>query len=80
MPLSTEVLVAETERLVARAELAIRDGAGNASALRAEQELKRLRLYRAILISTNAAHALMPEYLVARGLLGEDQLPRRRPA
>ena len=73
MSLSTKVLLAEADRLVARAERQLRHyrKAKDTSefARRAEQELKRLHLYRAVLTSTNAAHALMPEYALARGLV-----------
>jgi len=73
MSLSTELLVAEAERLVTRAERAVARHRSVADtgdlALRVELELKRLQLYRAVLKSTNAAHALMPEYVAARGLV-----------
>ena len=36
-----------------------------------ERDLKRLQLYRAVLASSNSAHAIMPEYIVARGLARE---------
>jgi hypothetical protein len=72
MSLSTELLVAEAERLLARAKRVVerhRDLEDTGEiARRAEQELKRLQLYRAVLKSTNSAHALMPEYILARGL------------
>jgi hypothetical protein len=75
MPLSTKVLVAEADRLVARAErqVAHHRKARDASdfAKRAERELKRLQLYRAVLASTNSAHALMPEYVFARRLISD---------
>ena len=75
MPLSTKVLVAEADRLVARAERQVeryrRLNDMREFARRAELDLKRLHLYRAVLASTNSAHALMPEYVVARGLVSE---------
>jgi hypothetical protein len=81
MPLSTELLIAEADRLVARTEREIerhRSAAdGGAMAERAAAELKRLHLYRAILTSSNAAHALMPEYIVARGLFASED-PRAK--
>jgi hypothetical protein len=39
--------------------------------MRAERELKRWQLYRAVLAITNSAHALMPEYVFARGLISD---------
>jgi hypothetical protein len=72
MSFSTKCLVAEADRLVACAEGRVaryRIAADGAMAQRATSELKRLHLYRAILTSSNAAHALMPEYIVARGLM-----------
>jgi hypothetical protein len=67
MTLSTRVLVAEADRLIARAErqVARHRKARDASdfAKRAERELKRLQLYRAVLANTNSAHALMPEHV-----------------
>ena len=80
MSLSTRVLVAEADRLVARAERQMeryrRMNDTSAFARRTELELKRLHLYRAVLASTNAAHALMPEYVVARGLAPEGTVQR----
>jgi hypothetical protein len=70
MTLSTETLIAEADRLVARAERQLRRdrGAGSRDAMvGAEQTLKKLQLYRAILTSRNAAHALMPEHIRAVG-------------
>ena len=73
MALSRKVLLAEADRLLARAERQVEHyrKANDSSefAQRAERELKRLHLYRAVLTSTNAAHALMPEYVLARGLV-----------
>jgi hypothetical protein len=73
MSLSKELLVAEAERLLARAERKVRRYRSmrdnGAIAQRAELELKRLHLYRAILGSNNCARALMPEYVLARGLV-----------
>jgi hypothetical protein len=72
MSLSQELLVAEAERLIARAEREVRRnrrGGLSEKAERAEFELKRLQLYRAVLRSSNSAHALMPEYILARGLV-----------
>jgi hypothetical protein len=69
MSFSNELLVAEAERLIARAEREVRRHRGGGEpALQAERELKRLQLYRAVLKGTNSAHALMPEYVTARGL------------
>jgi hypothetical protein len=71
MALSTKILITEADRLVARAEGRVQRHrrAEDTGAIpeRAEQELKRLRLYRAILTSSEAAHALMPEYIAALG-------------
>ena len=62
MSLSTKVLIAEADRLVARAERQVRhyrrSNDTSEFARRAELDLKRLHLYRALLASTNAAHAL----------------------
>jgi hypothetical protein len=73
--LSTKVLVAEADRLLARAERQVehyrRSNDTSEFARRAELDLKRLHLYRAVLASTNSAHALMPEYVVVRGLARE---------
>jgi hypothetical protein len=69
MSVSNNVLVFEADRLIARAERTLRrQSAGTLSeaARRTEEELKSLRLYRAVLKSSNAAHAIMP---VACGLL-----------
>jgi hypothetical protein len=72
MSLSMKVLVAEADRLVARAERQVeryrRVNDTSEFARRAELDLKRLHLYRAVLASTNSAHAMMPEYVIARGL------------
>jgi hypothetical protein len=70
MSLSPDRLIAEAERLVARAERELkRHGvAQNEQAHRAYRELQRLRLYRAVLTSDLATSALMPEYVAARGL------------
>jgi hypothetical protein len=84
MSLSKELLAAEADRLVARAERELqrhRDLATQGEiALRAERELKRLNLYRAVLKSANSADALMPEYVFARGLVDEpaDEIERLR--
>ncbi len=75
MALDTALLIAEADRLIARAERERerhRSESRSASVDRAERELKRLQLYRAILTSRTSAHALMPEYVVARGLLRSD--------
>ena len=82
MSLSRELLLTEADRLVARAERKVRRCRSNRDtehALRAEQELKRLYLYREILTSNNSAQALMPEYVFERGLAPEsaDADPRR---
>jgi hypothetical protein len=70
MTWSTELLVAEADGLLSRAERELqryRDARDTGQgARRAEQDLKRLQLYRAVLTSTNSAHALMPEYVAAR--------------
>ena len=69
MSLSNELLVAEAERLIARTEREVRrHRSGGEHARQAERGLKRLQLYRAVLKGTNSAHALMPEYVTARGL------------
>lgn len=75
MSLSPGLLIAEADRLVARAERDVkRHGANqNEHAQHAHRQLQRLRLYRAVLIGEQATSALMPEYIVARGLAG----PRR---
>jgi len=75
MSLSPGLLIAEADRLVARAERDVkRYGANqNEHAQHAHRQLQRLRLYRAVLIGEQATSALMPEYIVARGLAG----PRR---
>jgi hypothetical protein len=74
MPFSREALLQEAERLVARAakrfERFSATHADPAMTERAERELQRLQLYQAILSTTEAAHAIMPEYARARGLLG----------
>jgi len=79
MSLSPELLVAEAERLVARAEREVkRQGTGQSEhARRSLRELQRLRLYRAVLISERAASALMPEYVEAQGLSGAGRSARR---
>ena len=73
MFLSPEMLAAEAERLVSRAEQEVHRyrAAADASELahRAELELKRLQLYRAVVKSVNSAHVFMPEYVAARGLI-----------
>jgi hypothetical protein len=77
MSVANDVLLVEAERLIARAERTLRrhqSGAALSEAARhAELQLKRLRLYRAVLKSSNAAHAIMPEFAIARGLLPTDQ-------
>jgi hypothetical protein len=70
MSWSSQQLIAEADTLMSRAEGAVRRyrearDTGPA-ARRAEQDLKRLQLYRAVLAHTNAAHALMPEFIAAR--------------
>ena len=73
MPISREVLLREAERLVARAAKRFESSARHADPAmteRAERELRRLQLYQAVLATTEAAHAIMPEYARARGLLG----------
>jgi hypothetical protein len=82
MPLSRESLVNEADRLVARAERKVKRFRSNLDtkhALQAEQQVKRLHLYRAILRSDNSAQALMPEYVFARGFAPRsgDAGPRR---
>jgi hypothetical protein len=72
MPLSRTLLIAEAERLVARAEREVERHSRAAHtdiARRAERELQRLQLYCAVLRSVNSAHAIMPEYAVARGFV-----------
>src|SRR5438128_1325976 len=80
MLLSTEMLVGEADRLLARAERAVRRhrelGDTGVSARRAQQELSRLQLYRAVLVSANTARAVMPEYAALRGFLGHHQIAR----
>jgi hypothetical protein len=72
MTWSTELLIAEADRLLSRAEKELQRHRDiqdtSAGARRAEQDVKRLRLYRAVLSSANSAHALMPEYVAARRL------------
>jgi hypothetical protein len=77
MTLSRWLLLAEADRLVTRAEAHVERyrKTKDASALAEyERELKRLQLYRAVLASSNSAHAIMPEYIVARGLAREPEL------
>jgi hypothetical protein len=77
MTLSRTLLLAEADRLVTRAEAHVEHyrKTNNASALvEHERELKRLHLYRAVLASSNSAHAIMPEYIVARGLARDAEL------
>src|SRR5438105_9896901 len=77
MSLNAKVLIAEADRLVARAERHIEayrqriarleSRSVNSSDVRqlshrAEQKLKRLHLYRAVLKSSSSTHALMPEH------------------
>ena len=72
MPLSRRLLMAEAERLVTRAEREVKRHSRAAHtdiARRAESELQRLQLYRAVVRTANAAHAIMPEYAVARGFV-----------
>ncbi|MGE3702666.1 MAG: hypothetical protein AB7G08_28450 [Hyphomicrobiaceae bacterium] len=72
MSLSRRLLIAEAERLVARAEREVkrhRRAAHTDVARRAERELQRLQLYRAVVRNVNTAHAIMPEYAVARGFV-----------
>ncbi|MGE3702684.1 MAG: hypothetical protein AB7G08_28545 [Hyphomicrobiaceae bacterium] len=80
MPLSKTLLIAEAERLVARAERDVKRHSRAAHtdiARRAERELQRLQLYRAVVRSANAAHAIMPEYAVARGFVDPAELNDR---
>ena len=72
MPLSRRLLVAEAERLVTRAEREVERHSRAAHtdiARRAKRDLERLQLYRSVVRSANAAHAIMPEYAVARGFV-----------
>jgi hypothetical protein len=88
MSLSTELLLAEADRLIFRAErhlascrehaerveensLDTSDAAQRAK--RAEIQLKRLKLYRHVLRNMNSVSALMPEYILARGLVNMEQ-------
>jgi hypothetical protein len=71
MSLSKELLLSEAERLVARAERKLRryhSLRDNDRVQQAQQELRRLQLYRAML-QRHSADALMPEYVRARGLV-----------
>jgi hypothetical protein len=72
MSLSPALLIAEAERLVARAERKVQRHRSvsheSEAAQRAERELQRLRLYRTVLTGARSASALMPEYIAARGL------------
>ena len=79
MPLSRRLLVAEAERLVTRAEREVERHSRAAHtdiARRAKRDLERLQLYRAVVRSENAAHAIMPEYAVARGFVEATELRR----
>jgi len=72
MSLSRRLLIAEAQRLVARAEREVKRHSRATHtdiARRAERELQRLQLYRAVVCSANAAHAIMPEYAMARGFV-----------
>jgi len=90
MALSTQLLLAEANRLIFRAERHVESsreyvarlevqsldtGEAKERTKRAERELKRLELYRSVLKNSNSAEALMPEYVLARGLV---QMERRR--
>jgi hypothetical protein len=84
MSLSSDLLLSEADRLVSRAQTRLRSHRERTAALEsqsldareerelaaiAERDLKRLELYRAVLRgSSNPAHAMMPEYILARGL------------
>jgi hypothetical protein len=92
MSYSRNLLLSEADRLVSRTEDQIRAHRERIAALEdqsldateerelasiAERDLKRLELYRSVLRSgSNPAHALMPEYIVARGLVPEHGDPR----
>lgn len=84
MSLKSELLLEEADRLIFRAERRAANCREYALRLeqksldandartrvrRAESELKRLHLYRRILLNANSADALMPEYVMARGLV-----------
>jgi hypothetical protein len=77
MSVANDALLVEAEKLIARTERTLRQhqsGAALSEAARhAELQLKRLRLYRAVLKSSNAAHAIMPEFAIACGLLPADE-------
>ena len=77
MSLSRRLLIAEAERLVARAEREVKRHSRAADtdiARRAQRGLQRLQLYRAVVRSVNSAHAIMPEYAVARGFVDPGEL------
>jgi hypothetical protein len=84
MEIGRAMLLAEAEQLLARVERKARQHREEVArlearaqdarearerAVRAEREVKRLHLYYAVLQSSNPAHAIMPEYLTARGLV-----------
>ena len=72
MSLSRRLLIAEAERLVARAEREVKRHSRATHtdiARRAKRHLERLQLYRAVVHTANAAHAIMPEYAMARGFV-----------
>jgi len=88
MSFTTNLLLSEADRLLDRAERQLRSHREQIRrmesrsldaksvrqlALRAEREVKRLELYRSVLKSSNPAHAFMPEYLVARGLVDQSR-------
>jgi hypothetical protein len=88
MSFTTSLLILEADRLADRAERKLRlcreriaeleshsldAGLLHDRAKQAERELKRIDLYRAVLKSSNPAHALMPEYIVARGLVSSER-------
>ena len=81
MSLSRRLLIAEAERLVARAERHLKRhhrAADTDIARRAERELQRLQLYRAVVRSVNTADAIMPEYAVAGGFVDSADVNDRR--
>jgi len=67
MSLSPELIIAEADRLVARAERAMkRHGASRDEHARALRQLQKLRLYRAVLTGKQSVAALMPKNMLRR--------------
>jgi hypothetical protein len=72
MSLSPDLLVAEADQLVARAERNVKRHVSGRDehVQRARRELQRLWFYRAVLLNKPDTSALMLEYIFARGLAG----------